>query len=107
MIRCLLFKRLDCILRLACRWRPRIKRSLMQAVARTTGTILVALIMSLRVPPAQAGHEPEQRQMIFPLAAAAGYNREDAKIISDGSWSMDENPSTAVIQPTWSGKIED
>src|SRR5438105_4977843 len=42
----------------------------------------------------QAGDEPEHRHLTYAIAIASGYSPAEAKIISDGAWSLDTNRST-------------
>ncbi|MDP7018699.1 MAG: hypothetical protein QGG36_23065 [Pirellulaceae bacterium] len=47
---------------------------------------------------AYGGGEAEHRHMIAALAHAVGFSDRDAKVISDGSWSMDENAATLAFR---------
>src|SRR5438105_1128553 len=60
-------------------------------------TLICCLISLLCSAPAQAGDEPEHRHMIYALAIAAGLTATEAKVVADGSWSIDQNVSTLAI----------
>lgn len=62
---------------------------------RSLAAALVALALTASA--ARAGDEPEHRHMIQALAQAAGFSAEAAKVIADGSWSMDKNPATTAF----------
>lgn len=56
------------------------------------------LVFLCGVSPVLAGDEAEHLYMIQALAAVAGFSPQEAKIIADGSWSMDKNPSTTAFR---------
>lgn len=44
--------------------------------------------------PSHAGDYPEHWHLIYYIARVAGYNLDDATLIADSSWAMDQNPDT-------------
>lgn len=46
----------------------------------------------------QAGGEAEHRLMVAAAAEAMGFSPEHAKVLSDGSWSMDQNVATLAFR---------
>jgi tetratricopeptide (TPR) repeat protein len=69
--------------------------------------IVAALLAFSISSPCFAGDEPEHRPLIYALAITAGFSPEEAKVIADGSWSMDRNKSTLALQEGFKGKIDD
>ncbi len=57
-----------------------------------------ALTVLLAAAAVRAGDQPEHRQMVYALALAAGYGPGEAKVVADGSWSMDCNESTTAFR---------
>jgi hypothetical protein len=60
---------------------------------RCIAILLAALLAGMATAPAYGGEEPEHRHLVFALALGAGFSPEDARTISDASWSQDQNTS--------------
>src|SRR5205085_2036621 len=62
------------------------------------GMMMVAAVIGLLLaaPVVRAGEEPEHRYLTYTLAIATGYSPAEARIISDGAWSLDANQTTTA-----------
>ena len=61
--------------------------------------ITAALLLAVGDSPSHAGDFPEHWHLIYYAARVAGYTQDDARLIADASWGMDQNNDTVEDFP--------
>ena len=67
--------------------------------ARLGLVLLAVFLLPLFLPSAcRAGLKAEHYDLVYALALTVGYSKKEAKMVADGSWSIDNNPDTLAFR---------
>jgi tetratricopeptide (TPR) repeat protein len=66
--------------------------------ARITAALVLVGLLAVSCRPGEAGDQPEHRHMVYALGVAAGFTPAEAKVVADGSWSIDNNDATLALK---------
>ena len=56
--------------------------------------LVIALALTVSDSPSEAGDFPEHWHLVYYAARVAGYSMDDARLIADASWAVDQNDDT-------------